>query len=396
MRPGPASMRAAALGCLLVCCATAATAMAADLSSGSVQPAALDRLVDDVCDKQVVLLGEDNHHGSGRTLEIKVEIAKRLIEKCGFSEVLFESQVYDFLDLERSLAAGQATPELVADAIGGLWSNSKEGEILASFLFQQAAAGRIRLGGLDPQVGGAMQRFTQRQLPVRLASRLKGGRGLECESELSRLTNWRFDVTVAYDDAFRRGLRACLGDIQASIAMRDPGDGDSIVTFMATNVSRYLDMSSGNPFEVRDQAMFDNFLWYRERSPKDAKTIIWCATVHAVKASVPGSKSLQPLGSHIHRLLGNRAAAIGFSALEGSYGGRGRPPTVLAPAAPGSLEARAFAGSEAELRYLDRDELAASGVVPARAVNYEKPTPANWGDVLDGLLVLRRERPPLQ
>jgi erythromycin esterase-like protein len=53
----------------------------------------LDRVVRDVCDKEVVLLGEDATHGGGKTLEIKVELITRLIDRCDFSAVAFESQI---------------------------------------------------------------------------------------------------------------------------------------------------------------------------------------------------------------------------------------------------------------------------------------------------------------
>lgn len=89
----------------------------AGTEAGSLQ---LDRLVKDVCGKQVVLLGEDANHGAGRTLELKVELVERLIQECGFSGVFFESQVYDFVDLQRAIDSKNATPEQLADAIGGL------------------------------------------------------------------------------------------------------------------------------------------------------------------------------------------------------------------------------------------------------------------------------------
>ena len=44
----------------------------------------------------------------------------------------------------------------VAEAIGGLWSGSRDGDVLASYLFSRADTGKVMLGGLDPQVGGAV------------------------------------------------------------------------------------------------------------------------------------------------------------------------------------------------------------------------------------------------
>ncbi len=59
----------------------------------------LDSIVTDICNKKIVLLGEDANHGSGKTMEVKIALIRRLIEECKFSAVFFESPVYEFLIL---------------------------------------------------------------------------------------------------------------------------------------------------------------------------------------------------------------------------------------------------------------------------------------------------------
>lgn len=44
--------------------------------------------------------------------------------------------------------------------------------------------------------------------------------------------------------------------------------------------------------------------------------------------------------------------------------------------------------------YLDRQRLKASGAARARAIDYRKWESARWDRLLDGILVLREERPP--
>src|ERR1044071_5653928 len=44
-------------------------------------PSPLDDLIRDVCGKSVVLLGEESHHGSGRTLEVKSGVVRRLVAR---------------------------------------------------------------------------------------------------------------------------------------------------------------------------------------------------------------------------------------------------------------------------------------------------------------------------
>ena len=119
----------------------------------------------------MVLLGEDSSHGSGATLEAKVAIVERLIEECHFSAVFFESQAYDFLDLELALAARTATPEQLADAIGGLWSTTREIDPLVSFLYQ-AAAWLARQAGTDlVEIPGAHMAYLTE--PAAVAERLR-------------------------------------------------------------------------------------------------------------------------------------------------------------------------------------------------------------------------------
>lgn len=48
----------------------------------------LERLVADVCQRGVVLLGEDAGHGAGRTVEVKAEMVQRLVRDSGMRELL--------------------------------------------------------------------------------------------------------------------------------------------------------------------------------------------------------------------------------------------------------------------------------------------------------------------
>lgn len=377
-----------AFGCVLLVQAMAAS-RAETLHA---QPPALDALVADVCHRQLVLLGEDANHGSGATLALKVDLVQRLVTECNYSAVLFESQLYDFLDLQLAIAARTATPDQVRSVIGGLWSKARETATLAEFLHGRAMEGRLTLGGLDPQVGGATQRYSQQRLPAALAAYLSEPRAQACETEIARLTNYRYDDSISYDSATRARLRRCVTEIQGGIASRSTAPAAREAAVMATNLLHYLDMSDGDAFNVRDRAMFENLRWHLSQLPAGARVIVWCATVHATKSPRQGTTEM-PLGTLVHDAFGDRAAAIGFSALAGSYGRPGRPAAVLDTAPPSSLEGRALAGFDGDARFLDRRALAAFGTVVGRALNYRKPEPADWATLLDGVVVLREERP---
>jgi erythromycin esterase-like protein len=354
------------------------------LAAKPASAAELDRLVADACHKPVVLLGEDAGHGSGATLATKVDLVERLVDDCGFDAVFFESQVYDFVALEDAFAAKTATADQLADAIGGLWSTTAESDRLVAYLFGKAAAGQVQLRGLDPQVSGATNAYTQRQLGARLASVLASPRREQCATEIRRHAGWLYDDANPFDDAAQARLQACADGIVAH-------EGDATVdAAMARNFVQYLAMA--NDRAIRDHAMYDNFAWHRARLPKDAKVIVWTTTVHAAKAGVPGG--VRPMGAFLHEALGDDAFVVGFSALAGSHGRPNQPPVVLDAAAPDSLEQRAFAGSDAPIRYLDRAQLQAWGPVAGRALDYGDARVRDWAAVLDGVVVLREERPP--
>ena len=70
----------------------------------------VDRIVHDVCAKRVALLGESPTHGFGESLQLEVEIARRLVDECHFNAFIVESGAYDFLKFRKSRRlAGRST-----------------------------------------------------------------------------------------------------------------------------------------------------------------------------------------------------------------------------------------------------------------------------------------------
>lgn len=349
----------------------------------------LDRVVRDVCSKQIVVLGEDSNHGSGETIAIKAVLVRRLVEECGFPLVVFEGSFHEFLALEKRYAAGTATPQHLADAIGGLWSTTAEIDPLVTYLHDAATNQRLRIAGVDLQVAGATQRTTQKNLASWLTSPLAGARRAACHDAFDRLAVWRYDDASPYDASERARLQACVDDATQAIAA---GKGAEEARVMLDNMSSYLAMSDGNQFGIRDRRMFENLRWHLARTSPAPRAIVWTATVHAVRRSANGGAA--PLGAYLHEALGDGMAAIGFSALAGAYAGLSMPQQDLLPADKESLESKAFGASTDDLAYVDHDTLRGMGRLPGRALDYSESTAEPWSDMLDGLIVLRTERPP--
>ncbi len=339
--------------------------------------AQLDKLVKDVCSKSVVMLGEEPHHGSGRTLEIKAELVRRLIDRCGFDAVYFESGGYEFHDLNRRLASRTSAPEQVADAIGGLWSISEALDPLVDFLYSRASAGRIRLAGLDAQIGSATAGYERRSLAHDLSEEIREPRRSECAGVLSQ---------PAGDQADRESEAACFGEAADAL----PPDADLSVLARATQVL-LLNPPAGGGWDARERQMANMFRWHQRHATGASRAIVWTANVHACRQSEAKKDTVRPLGDELHAEYGDRLASIGFTAFGGAYG---RGDSIPIPAAGSdSLEALALAGGRATLRYLPNAVLAELGEVEGSPFSYDKARRADWSKLFDGMVVLREEKP---
>jgi erythromycin esterase-like protein len=381
------------VGCLLAAPLWAAPHGAAGHGVAGLESAAIGRAVQALCTKDVVLLGEDLHHASATTLNVKVRLVERLVRQCGFRGVVFESQFYDMLDVEHAVAAGTASRQQLADAIGALWSRYPQFVPLVGWLYDEAKAGRIRVGGVDPQAGGIGEHFSLHRLPSVLSSVLIGERRKECEDAIGRQNRWEYDDTHPFGAVALRQLRGCLRDIRHRL--RATGQHASPeLSAMAVSYAAWLRFADGDSGGKRDRAMYQNFTWLRSHWPEGTRIVVWCATVHAATSLEGVYPGVRPFGNYVRAAFGSRAAAIGFSALGGSYGNVGGhgAPHVLGAAVAGSLEARAFARPGAYvLRFVDSAQLHAMGMVSARAINYARPYTLDWSRALDGVIVLRKE-----
>ena len=397
------------LGLITLCSAglLGSSGMAAPAASGR-KPAesSTDQVVRELCGKTVALLGESPLHGFGRTLQFKVDVARRLIDECHFRGFFIESGSYDFLNIQKQLASGgQVTQPMLAAAIGGLWA-TREVEPLLPFLLEKARSGAVLLGGLDDQL--ARGTYAQLAMPSDLVAYLEGDARTRCLAILRRHTLWEYSSDAPYGPRDKALILGCLDAIDASLSAtrREAApfrDYDlAMIASLRRNFARdfVADDSGGvdartRTSNARDQSMYVNFQWLMARLPAHSKVIVWAATTHVAKdlSGVPGQERMVSLGSYIRRAFADHAFALGFSASSGSYGMARQPVRPLSAAPPLSLEGQAFAQDTSEIRYFDRGQLRRFGAVPARPTGTDFRT-ARWDAVLDGLVVFREEHPP--
>jgi erythromycin esterase-like protein len=346
--------------------------------------AVVDAVVEAQCSKRVVMLGEDSGHGAGGTVAMKGRIVKGLVERCGFDTIYFESPAYEFLDLEERLATRDAHPTLLGDAVGAIWAGTREFEPTLRWLWDRIDAGRVRVRGLDIQTGGLTQHFSATTLPRRLAAHA-GAQRDACEDQLGRLTRWEFDAANRYDDAFRERLRRCLADIEQVLA-RSEAEAYRASHRMTVSLRRSLDMEGSHAFNIRDEAMAQNFVWHHARAP-DERAIVWTSTRHAVKAALPDHPDRVSLGMHLKGHFGDQLASIGFSAKRGQHGRQSRNPVSIAN------DSNALEHHDDNAGYLDRARLHRMGDIASSVVMYGRALRADWSAVLDGIVVLPAEAP---
>ncbi|MBZ4371736.1 erythromycin esterase family protein [Corallococcus sp. AS-1-6] len=388
---------------LLASCASAPRGEAPRVSDA-------DRIVRELCDKRMALLGEESHHGHSRTTAFKVALTRRLVEECQYDAFFIETGTYDFLHLQALLEAGQpVSDDMLATAIGGMWA-SEEMAPLIPFLAGRLRAGTLMVGGTDDQLNRGT--WATKALVGELIPLFNDPRQAECGGELERYLAWRYDEAHPYTAETAKVLLGCAQGVESALS-RPGAPATPVQLQMARNLVRNFTRAAAaqvraqaqpnglldwNEHNARERSLFMNLEWLLSQSPRPRKAIVWTATLHAAKdmrGLDTDDRQRIPFGSYVRERFGEQAFVLGVSASSGSYSTGASPLThVLAPATPDSLEGQAFLDHAGDTRYLDGRQLRELGPRVARPLNYTVWMKASWETVLDGLLIIREEAPP--
>lgn len=337
-----------------------------------------------VCDKQVVLLGEGAGHNEGATNAFKSQVARDLIQDCGFSLIVFESSFYQFVDLNRKLSSGKnISQEQIQASIGGLWANQVEIEPLVKFLREATNVRQVTIAGMDDQIAGRGQDYANFEMPAELTKGLKIEQQTKCRAAIERHVYWAYSDSDRYDASKKQFILSCL-------EVPDHSDDTQMAAMRASLIRDFQRDLLGNEahYTGRASSMYENFEYWFDNRGKP-KTIVWSSTVHAAK-----SGHLSPsFGELVQNRFGDDAYTIGFSALSGTRGRPGRNAIALPEAPDTAIEAIVFKESEDDIIFVDSKALAAFGNAPAAALTNRYET-RDWAAKLDGLIVFRTQRPP--
>lgn len=374
-------MRGVIAGLVLLLCAIRPAAAQAQAG----EAAALDASVRAMCRSDVAVLGEADHWVS-RTTTFKVALVRRLIAECGFSGVLFEAGQYDFIDLERRQQRGETiTPAMVSAGVGGLWNRYREIQPLLGELARLVNERRVRVGGMDDQLGSAGALYENDALPDEMTALLPDDRRQPCRAAFRQ---WIYEGNMSGDRGAE--LRTCVPAIRAAI-VAGPTDMLSDRLQMIDSIGRSVNRGGSDTAITfdRDRSMWQTFMWWSRRWPRGTRIIVWTHNVHGARTArmSPQFPEGGNLGQYISAAYGRRAFTLGFSAQGGAHGFTPRP------IVPAELETRAMTDSSADSLYLDHDALTRCGRIEAGFINF-RPVTADWSRSFDGAVLFREEGAP--
>lgn len=360
--------------------------------------AALRAAVKHLCGRQVALLGEAPTHGDGHTSAFKVALVQQLITRCHFNAVVFESGRYEFFAFDRARRRGSATPSMISDAVGGLWKFDREFQPLVDFLYAQTKTGRVQLAGMDSQIGGLGETYTNEQMVPELTRLLPSEKASACNAAFARHVAWTYPADQPYSKAEHDELLTCATAMKRAVdtdLQTDQGTRNQRKA-MIDNIEWAIgpDLSPrAEQLASREQWMFRNFVAIAAGLPKQSKIIVWGASVHLAKnvTAIQSAEKYRSLGELLHERYPGKAFTLGFSAQGGSYRVF-RKFFPINPPPSSSLESQALASGNATAVYHDKRQLDQRGTIPGGALEHTYHS-ANWAEVFDGMVIFRQEWP---
>ncbi len=358
-------------------------------------------LIKKLCNKQIVLLGEQSH-GDGSVFTFKAKLVKSLHQHCGFNTVVFESGMYDLWVANQLIHKKNAKKRLALEkGIVKLWSFSEEFKILADYIYEAQQQGKpFNVFGADNQLSG---HYSNDRLVLDLE---KYFGKLSCRKELSKWGKLFYYINrPLYTNELKTSLYNCLQRAKETMKLDSPSMQE--VNQIVFNLQELLlrDLGKRDSLSDRDQLMAKNLLWIAHNPAKGKKLIFWGASSHIAK-SVKGIISAKPeindiykryipMGEIIHKVYGNNSYHLGFVAFTGSAGTFSNKPESIGNAPYYTVEGMVAKNFNGNLSFIDFDQKELKGAlsnIPARPLGHVFME-ANWLNHFDGFIWMRELAP---
>ncbi len=364
---------------------------------GRGEEAALAAAERDLCSKDVALIGENDAHGDGSGIAFKVALVRRLVSKCHFNAVFFEASHYDFLAFSRALRTGApVSPEMVSSALGWMWNHDAEVVPLIPFLFAEAEAGWVTLGGLDDQLGARGAFYSLNEMLTELTAPLSTTRAAECRERLRQRAWFDYPAAAPHDEASRTRLGFASPTSWRPSVVKDRSQRDFHLELVA-NVARDI---------ARDFEAPELYATGRDRSSVSQPPLARrapastqqdhrlggqrpCHQERHRRCHVwpgPQSRLLDPSSLWRARIHPSILVRVGnVSLCQARH--QARPRSVS-----GSVEAQALRDTDRDTLYLGPKQLGAMGAL-AGGIFEHHAVKADWAKIADGLVIFRNEHP---
>ncbi|UTW56121.1 erythromycin esterase family protein [Kordiimonas sp. SCSIO 12610] len=370
----------------------------------------LDAALQDMCDRKIILLGE-NGHGDGNSPAFKTTLTKRLVKECGFNRLVFEASFYDGMKVMQAARLGTPVSEdMVKSAMASIRNNTKGIAPLIPFVRNRVQAGTLTLAGIDDQISVWGSFYALGDMGRDLTAYLPEPRAGQCEATLKQRFWYQYSEDAPYDENRQKPVLTCLDDIKAAIqnkTNKTTRGQDFLAVIASINRRLAREFTGTNDYRYRrDQSMFENFSWLMDRFDdgidqsidegidQASKTIIWTVNAHAAK-DTSGFKPFRD-GKNIGILIAEKYGAdqvyaLGFTAPKGTYR-FGRTVKEIPKAPANSLEHKALQSAKAPDLFLNKGRLREMGAVPSNLYIHE-PAVSDWSKAFDGVIVFARGKP---
>jgi protein-L-isoaspartate(D-aspartate) O-methyltransferase len=332
-------------------------------------------LLDDVGDRQLVLMGEATH-GTSEFYRARAAVTRRLIERHGFNIVAVEADWPDATRIDRYVrhrAAGAFVEKAFSRFPTWMWRNLEVAafvEWLREWNSNQPAERRASFHGLDlyglnASVASVIDYLEKIDPEAAQVARERYG----C------LTPWQKDPAAYGRAALLEGNRKCEGEVLKML--RDlldrrleyvAADGDDYLDaegnarLVAAAEAYYRIMYYGyaDSWNQRDRHMFDTLQRVLAARGPAAKAVVWAHNSHVGDAGATEMLQVRDeinIGHLVRGSFGDRAILVGFGTDRGKvaaatdWGGPMEIKTILS-AREGSYEAL-FRESDAPALFLD-------------------------------------------
>lgn len=394
----------------------------------------LQPLKDHIGDARIVLLGEQSHF-DGTTFLAKTRLIKFLHQQMGFDVLAFEYGLYECNKAWQLMVSGKNAYEATRIGLSRIWRDSQQCHPLIDYFdaaihMQQPlqiagfdilkpncpASSQYLLSDLtkilqqmNPEI---LQRTEIQEFMAILQCFIAGG----YQDRRIGLPNKEIQASFLKTVDFIIGLASHPSTLSPQTKLLWIQIFKNIKTAIHLI---WVEITYGGkrnvPFEylgLRDYQMGENLIWFAKQYFPNRKIIGWAATIHnarnlpQIDTQFPGmqehySKSVV-MGDYVWSALGSQMYSLGFTAYEGSCGGRGHLNSQynqvreIPPASSGSLE-DLMVQAKLENALIDfRHPLDGSDwlreKIMARPLGHSEMI-ADWGASLDGLVFTRHMAP---